>query len=250
MPREKGTREMLENTHKFEVQLHELLDEDYSGESPDRVAIPDEGSLVGEDGTFHLFRLTGSPLFEALRSSITSLSELANNLLANTPGKAAFDWIRQAFDWIDSIQANVTTNGSRDGVAQLSIAGVDAKNLLHQGDQIFLEVPEDLRKTLSDHKIHITTNKDGELTVKSRKGGAHNSLGSTCIRWCPFLYDALKLDVLLLREWESLVMKLSTDFMSAREYAKGKPLNDPIVLQRSYQCREELTQYSDYSRAH
>lgn len=239
MPREKGIREMLENTQKFEILLHAFLDEDYGGSTPDRVAIPDEGSLVGDDGTFLLYRLSGSPLFEALRSAIASISEIANNLLANTPGKVAFDWIRRAFEWIDSMNAKVTTNGA--GIDQLSLPGEDAAQLLRHADQLFLDVPGDVRKTLSDHKIHISTNKDGELTMKLRKGGAHHSLGSTCIRWCPFLYSALKLAIVQRREWEALVANLSREFLSIRSFAEGKPPNHPVVLQRSYGVREMLT---------
>ena len=242
MPREKGIRTMLQSTKKFEIELGEFLDKDYDGESPDRVAIPEGGSLVGPDGTFLLYRLTGSPLFEALRKSVDSISKLANDVLANTPGKAAFDWIQQAFDWIDSIQSKVTTKSSSLGGHRLSITGVEAKKLLKRADEIFLELPEDLRKTLSLHKIFIAATKDGNLTVKSRKGGSHHAVGATCIRWCPFLYNALKRDVSNLERWESSVATISENFLSIRKHAEGKPLNDPIVLQRSFGCREDLTQ--------
>lgn len=241
MPREKGIRGMLENTLKFEVQLHEFLDVDYGGLC-DRVAIPDEGSLVGYDGTFLLYRLAESPLFDALRSSIKSISEVASNVLANTRGKAAFDWIRQVFDWMDAMRANVTITDSRIGAYQLSIPFAEAKNLLRLGDQIFLDLSEELRKTLSNHKIHVAKDKDGKLIVKSKKGDAHHSLGSTCIRWCPFLYDALTFNVLQFEHWESRVSKLSKDFLLIRQYAEAKAPNHPIVLHRYYGCREELTQ--------
>jgi len=242
MPREKGIRTMLQSTQKFEVELYEFLDKDYDGESPDRVAIPEGGSLVGPDGTFLLYRLTGSPLFQALRVSIESISKLANAVLANTPGKAAFDWIHQAFDWIDSIQAKVTTKGASLGEHRLSIPGIEAKKLLSRADELFQQLPDDLRGTLSLHKIFITATKDGKLTVKSRKGGAHYAVGATCIRWCPFLYNALKLDVAKLRTWEATVSRISEDFLSIRKYAEGRPLNDPVVLQRSFACREDLSQ--------
>lgn len=233
---------MLESTQKFEILLHEFLAEDYSGKCPDRVAIPDGGSLMSEDGTFLLLRLTGSPLFDELKSSVESISKVANDVLADTPGKAAFDWIRQAAAWIDTLQSSVTTSGSNDTIRRLVIPGEDAKKLVEQGDRMFLEIPEDLRKTLSDHKIYISANKDGKLTVKSRKGGAHHSVGSTTLRWCPFLLEALKFDVSQLNAWEQTVVRVSQMFSSIRNYATGKKVDDPVVLQRSYQCREDLSQ--------
>ena len=233
---------MLRSTHRFEVELCDFLDKDYDGESPDRVAIPDKDSFAGPDGSFLLFRLTGSPLFQALRTSVESISKLAGDVMANTPGKAAFDWIRQAFDWIDALQAKVTTKGASFGPQRLSIPGVEAMKLLSRADEIFQELPDDLRKTLSLHKIFTSATKDGKLTVKSRKGGAHHAVGATCIRWCPFLYRALQHDVSNLRTWESSVSRISETFLSIREYAEGKSLSDPAVLQRSFSCRDDLFQ--------
>jgi len=233
---------MLQSTKRFEVELYEFLDKDYDGESPDRVSIPEGGSLVGEDGTFHLYRLTGSPLFKALRTSIESISTIARDVLGNTPGKAAFEWIYQAFFWIDSIHAKVTTKTDSLGAQRLSIPGVEAKKLLKRADEIFLNLPEDLRKTLSQHKIFIAATKDGKLTVRSRKGGAHHAVGATIIRWCPFLYNALKHDVSNLEAWEVEVARVSQDFLSIRKFAEGKPMNDPVVVQQSFGCREDLAQ--------
>lgn len=242
MPRERGIRTMLQSTKRFEVELYEFLDKDYDGESPDRVSIPERGSLVGEDGTVHLYRLTGSPLFKALRTSIESISTIANDVPGNTPGKAAFEWIYQAFFWIDSIHSKVTTKANSFGAERLSISGVEAKKLLERADEIFLNLPEDLRKTLSQHKIFIAATKDGKLTVRSRKGGAHHAVGATVIRWCPFLYNALKHDVSDLEAWEVEVARVSQDFLSIRKFAEGKPMNDPVVVQQSFGCREDLAQ--------
>ena len=242
MPRENGIRAMLQSTKRFEVELCELLDKDYDGESPDRVPIPEERSLVGEDGTFHLYRLTGSPLFQALRTSIESIAQVANDVLGNTPGKAAFEWIYRAFVWVDSIQSKVTIRGSPLGPPRLGIPGVDARKLLARADEIFLYLPDDLRKTLSQHKIFIAATKEGKLTVRSRKGGAHHAVGAAIIRWCPFLYNGLKHDVANLEAWESEVARLSHEFLAIRTYAEGKQVSDPVVLERSFGCREDLAQ--------
>ena len=242
MPREKGIRTMLQSTKRFEVELYEFLDNDYDGESPDRVSIPEGGSLVGEDGMFHLCRLTGSPLFRALRASVESLSMVAKEVLGNTPGKAAFEWIYQAFAWVDMLQAKVTNRASALGPPRLGIPGIEARKLLARADGIFLDLPEDLRKTLSQHKIFITATKERKLIVRSRKGGAHHAVGATMIRWCPFLHNALNLDVANLESWESEVARISRDYLAIRKYAEGKSSSDPIVLQRSFGCREDLAQ--------
>jgi hypothetical protein len=245
MPREKGIRNLVENTEKFEVKLHKFLGQDYDGDDPDRVAIPEGESLVGKDGTFLLFRLTGSPLFQKLKTSLVSISEVADDVFAATPGKAAFDWIRQAVDWIESIQSSVTVDTTPFGLQRLAVPSALAKKLLQRGEEILLNMPDDLRQTMSHHKIHVSSNKDGKLTVKSNKGGAHHAVGATALRWCPFLFDALKQDVTRLSDWEISVKKVSEDFLCLAQMAQAKLPNDPSVLLRYHKVRERLTQLLD-----
>jgi hypothetical protein len=241
MPREAGIRTMLVNTQQFEIQLHQFLGVDYEGDSPDRVTIPQSGSLVGEDGTFFLFRLTESPIFCELVASVESISKIAGDVLANTPGKAAFEWIRQASEWIDSMRKSVVTNRCPNAGARFAIPSSVAVHLVNRGDQIFLNFPEDLRQILSKYKIFISTNKEGVITIKSRKGGAHHSVGIMCVRWCPFLLSGLKFDISNFRTWENSVMAASQEFISIREFASSyQQPNDPVLLQRYYRCRAEL----------
>jgi hypothetical protein len=223
MPREEAVRRMLEKTKKFEVQLHEFLGKDYEGADLDRSPYPEVGSLVADDGTFLLYRLTGSPLFHSLKSRIASIAEIADDVFADTPGKATFDWICQAVSWIESLHSAVTRDDLQVGEfidSRLVIPGAVARKLLLEGEAILLDVPEDLRKTLIQHRIFVSTNQGGNLTVKTTKGGAHHAAGVTVIRWCPFLFDSLKADVSRLDEWDNRIRKVSADFISFNEKVK------------------------------
>lgn len=236
MPREKAVRSMLENTEQFESLLSNFLGKDYDGPSPDFASYPQTGSLVDQDGAFLLFRLTGSPLYTYLKISISKISEVADKVFAATPGKEAFDWISRAVRWIDEIQSSVTkldcpcaTPGTT--VTRLVIPGQDAQRLLSQGEEILLNFPDDLRHTLSTHGIYVSTNKEGKLTVKSKKGGAHHAVGVTAIRWCPVLFDSMKADVVRLKEWEKWVGEVSVSLISFKEQlAKGTAMSEETLL--------------------
>lgn len=244
MPREDAVRRMLEKTKQFDVQLREFLGEDYEGADLDRSPYPEAGSLVADDGTFLLLRLTGSPLFHSLKSRIESIADIASDVFADTPGKATFDWICHAVSWIESLHAAVSRNDSKVGEfldSRLVIPGKAAKKLFQEGEAILLDVPEDLRKTLSQHRIFVSTSKDGNLTVKSTKGGAHHAVGVTVIRWCPFLFDSLKADVSRLEEWENKIRKVSAEFISFNAKAKEKPPGDASMLSTYHGFRHEVS---------
>jgi hypothetical protein len=244
MPREDAVRRMLEKTKQFDVQLREFLGEDYEGADLDRSPYPEAGSLVADDGTFLLFRLTGSPLFYSLKSRIASIADIASEVFAETPGKATFDWICQAVSWIESLHLAVSRDDSKVGEfldSRLVIPGKAAKRLFSEGQAILLDVPEDLRKTLSQHRIFVSTSKDGNLTVKSTKGGAHHAVGVTVIRWCPFLFDSLKADVSRLEEWETKIRKVSADFISFNVKAKEKPPGDASILSTYHGFRHAVS---------
>ena len=205
MPRERAVNGILENSKEFEIQLHNLLGQDYEGSSPDRAAFPDSNSLVGKNGEFILYRLTGGAIFESLQASTQSLSDVAENLLAETPGKAAFEWIRQAVRWIERLNNSVSTESpfSKSFGKKLVIPGVDAREILEQGESFFLHIPEDLKATLSKHGIFVSTNKqDRTLRVVVKKDGSHHSVGGKVIRWCPVLFDCLRADINRLDSWK------------------------------------------------
>lgn len=212
MPREIAVKNMLRNTERFEALLYEFLGKDYDGESPDRAPFPKSDSLVGEDGRFILFRLTFSPLFQNLKSSIASIAEVADNVFANTPGKATFDWIRQAVAWIESLHGAVRFGEAVSSANRLVIDVPKAIALVKSGEELFVSIPDDLRRTLSEHRIFISSNKEGRMMVKSKKGGAHNALGVMAIRWCPVLFESLKSDLMKSEKWEEKIVSLSTCF--------------------------------------
>ncbi|KAL7580934.1 hypothetical protein ACA910_005752 [Epithemia clementina (nom. ined.)] len=207
MPREEAIRSMLENTKKFEVLLQDFIGKDYSGKYPDRIQLPASTSLIDDDGRFILLRLTGAPLFIELKSSIQSIASVADDVLADTPGKATFDWICKAVTWIEELSSCIDRD--KIGHSQLSVEKSSVMDLLKMADAILLDVPDDLRRTLSKYGILVSTNKDGRLTVKSKKGAAHHSIGTTAIRWSPVLFEALKEDVGRTGTWEAKMKDLT-----------------------------------------
>lgn len=177
MPREAAVHSMLEYTAKFESMLHEFFGKDYEGDSPDRAPYPRGISLVEEDH-FIIFRLIGSPLFREMKIKVSEINVLADNVFAETPGKATFDWVVKAVEWIESVGASF----SRDKSGRLTLKTDKAEDLVNTGEAVLLDVPDDLRRTLSLHGIIISTNKEGKLTVKSKKKGAQYAVGATIIR--------------------------------------------------------------------
>jgi hypothetical protein len=242
MPRERAMIGMVQSSKKFEVELQDFLGKDYK--APDRSAYPDAESLVGKLGQFILYQLTGSPSFAELRTSVQSIALVAENVLAETPGKAAFDWIQKSVSWIERLNDAVTTESPFEAAVGdiLVIPGVAAKRLLTEGEHIFLKVPDDLRKTLSEHGIFMQTNKQdgGTLRVVFKKGGAHHSVGGVAIRWCPLLFDCLRADVSTLDEWETDLTKTLKDFNQFYSETKSHAPSDENNLYRWHGFREQV----------
>jgi hypothetical protein len=232
MPREAAVQSMLEYSTDFESSLYEFLGQDYDGEWPDRAPYPQGYSLV-EDGDFVVFRLTGSPLFQELKKKVSAISTVASNVLAETPGKATFEWISKAVEWIESVSGSFSQNTS----GQLTLQGDLAEQLFHDGEAVLLDVPDDLRKTLSQHGISVSTNKEGKLTVKSKKKGAQYAVGATIIRWAPIILDALKSDLLRSRSWVERLESYSSDY---RRYCEeyGHVFTDKATLGAHFFHRE------------
>jgi hypothetical protein len=232
MPREAAVQSMLEYSTDFESSLYEFLGQDYDGEWPDRAPYPQGYSLV-EDGDFVVFRLTGSPLFQELKKKVSAISTVASNVLAETPGKATFEWISKAVEWIESVSGSFSQNTS----GQLTLQGDLAEQLFHDGEAVLLDVPDDLRKTLSQHGISVSTNKEGKLTVKSKKKGAQYAVGATIIRWAPIILDALKSDLLRSRSWVERLKSYSSDY---RRYCEeyGHVFTDEATLGAHFFHRE------------
>ncbi|GAX16611.1 hypothetical protein FisN_7Lh346 [Fistulifera solaris] len=216
-PREESIRDMLHRSKEFERALFDFLGKDYDG--ADRSALPEGGSLVAADGSFLPLRLTGSPMYQDMISAIGKISHIAENVFAHTPGKAAFDWICSAVSWIESLnKALVISEQDLEGESakNITISRDAAIQLLREGEDVFVDVPEDLRRTLSEHKIYISSAKEGTMTVKSRKGGAHHALGVVAVRWCPLLFESLKSDVNTLNEWELVLMTIALTYNCIR----------------------------------
>ena len=243
MPRERAVSGMLKNSHEFEIQLFNFLGKDYDGLSPDRVALPDSESLMGKKGEFILYRLTCGPLFDSLQSSMHPLSIVGENLLAETPGKATFEWIRSAVSWIERLNDSLTTESPFEDNAGkiLAIPGAEARDILKEGENFFLRIPEDLKKTLSNHGIFVSTNKqERTLRVIVKKDGAHHSVGGTVIRWCPILFDSLRADVNKFETWEKELMRVLAQFNSFFAGTRDHQKDDQEDLYMWYCFREQI----------
>jgi hypothetical protein len=244
MPREGAVNGIVESSNEFEVQLHSFLGTDYEGPSPDRAAFPDSGSLVGKKGEFILFRLTGSELFELMQVSMHALSLVAENVLAETPGKATFDWIRLAVLWIERLADAVTKDSPFEDAHGniLVIPGTEARVILQDGKELFLTIPEDLKKTLSQHGIFVSTNKqERTLRVTLKKDGAQHSVGGTVIRWCPILFDSLRADVSRLDRWEKELTRILIEFNKFFSETRDHPKHNEKNLYRWYCFREQVS---------
>lgn len=251
MPREAAVRRVLDRAREFEESLAGLLNADFEGNLADKTPYPESDSLVGKNGDFLLFRLTGSTLFEALEASLKQMSEIAVDVLADTPGKAAFDWIVKAVAWIEDLKSAVENTSPFKGAGsdKLTIPSSDAKRLLGRGNDLFLEFTDDLRRTLAVHKISLSTNKQTErLTVVIGKGGALHSLGGTAIKWCPLLLDWLKADVERTADWEAKVGDATRAFQAMIEKEKVSPSYDRETVYRCVQFREKVSLLLDQGR--
>lgn len=243
MPREGAVNGILQSSNKFEVQLHDFLGKDFDGANPDRAPYPETASLVGKRGEFILYRLTGSPIYMALKSSIISISSVADKVLAETPGKAAFDWICKAIAWLVHLEEAACTDSPFDEAVgnAFVIPGDDAMQILKEGEETFLKIPEDLRKTLSHHGVFVSTNKqDKTLRVVSKKDGAHHSVGGTAIRWCAVLFHCLKSDIAILKDWEKDLGRVLTSFNAFFIETRSLPKNDEDVVYKWHGYREQV----------
>jgi len=214
MPRHKAVKTMLDTSRNFEIQLENFLAQDFEG-NQDNAPLPKGDSLVGRNGQFILYRLTGSSLFAMMQSSVQSLSEIGNDVLAETRGKAAFDWMRSAVEWIQNLQEAVVSQAKFTDTKEkiLVIPSRDARELCRSGETVFLQTNKDMTRTLSNHGIYVSTNSiKKSLIVKLKKDGAHHSVGGIIIRWCPILFNALRADVSKLELWEVGVKKIINDF--------------------------------------
>ena len=215
MPRHKAVKAMVDAKREFETQLEYFLSQDFDG-NQDNAPLPKGDSLVGRNGQFILYRLTGSSLFSMMQTSIQSLGVIGDNVFAETRGKATFDWMRSAVTWIKELvdaveaQSKLTDNNEKLLVIPLK----DATRLCKSGETIFLQTTsKDVTKTLSNHGIYVSVNSiKKRLNVRLKKDGAHHSVGGIIIRWCPILFDALRADVAKLELWENGLKKVVDDF--------------------------------------
>lgn len=232
MPREGAVNGILRTSEEFESKLHAFLSMDFDGPYPDRAAYPNSHSLVGRTGEFILFRLTMGELFESVLESVNELSSIAENVHAETPEKVTFEWIKRAVSWIEQLNDSVTDDSPFNAADKkaLVIPEEIGRVLLQSARSIFLDVPDDLKKTLSQHGIFVSTNKqDQNLRVVLKKDGAHHSVGGTVIRWCPILFECLRADLTRLdhfrKELEVIFQQFTAFYSRVKDEPKDKEEN-------------------------
>lgn len=235
LPREKAVNLMMNSTKKFNIQLQNVLAQDFVG-NQDNAPLPNGKSLVSPHGQFILYRLTGSSLFSMMQKSMQALSEVGDKVFAQTPGKKTFDWMRSSVSWIENLLSAVVTHEHL-----LVIPLIDAMKLIESGEQIFLQTYDDMRQTLSEHGIYVSTSSvKKKLTVVLKKDGAHHSVGGIIIRWCPILFDALRADVSKLKSWENELWKIIDDFNSFVASIRNHLKNDEADLFQWYCFRVKV----------
>jgi Transcription factor S-II (TFIIS), central domain len=239
MPREDGIREMVESTFKFESLFQNFFAVEYFGDSFDLLIVPKDDSLVGEDGTFHLRRFTGSPFFEALRSAISQISGFLTTMVVSSTKRVAFDWLRSVFSWIDLLDSSVAADGPY--FQHLSIASSKANEIILGWGAIFQDIPEELVTFLDEYCIDIKLSPGESMSVDTRNGCCHNSFGALLLRWCPFIYDGLKMDFSAVSEWEYSAKKLLNEFGQFQQHSFGYSPSDPKVMQAYYKNRDETS---------
>jgi hypothetical protein len=241
IPREAAVHEVLQKTREFERLMNDLLGKDYEESDVDKAAYPEEMSLVGVDGRFHFYRLTGSPLFSVLKDSIDVIGQLAEDIPADTLGKQAFEWIRLCVRWLDAVNACITNDSPFGGTDKLVIKINDATSLLKAGNDLLLEISEEVRKTLSNHKIILSTNKQTErLTVTVAKGGAHHSCGGTGIKWCPLVLEWLKNDIEMHNRWKVRAGEIMQKCIAISGVDASQISATQEVVNKIYQCAENV----------
>lgn len=231
-------------TLEFETSIEGIFGIEYLGESPDRGAIPVEKSLIGQDGSFLLYRLTGNPVFGHLKKTISSTLALLPRLPFDTPGKATIQWLRRVCSWIDAVLAS-TTPQSVLWTSQMSISKDIADKLLSQGDELFLDLPLKVKKTLGLHKISINVNASGRLRVLSKKGGSQHSAGAVIVRWCPFLHNALRNDIDAVERWTASVEVVSREIVAAQQQGGEASYLSDEVATHLLSCRDDVFQLLD-----
>lgn len=169
---------------------------------------PDEESLVGDDGDFLLFRLTGSLIYIQLRRALKELTAVANQLTVTTAEKAAYLWMVSIDEWIEALSGAVIC----DSESQLVITVDNAKKILQEGRDVLYSVADEVQDSLALKQISIRPNPN-KYSIVVLKGGAMTSTGGSLLRWAALLFEGLRADVKREAVWreaaEGIIKSLS-----------------------------------------
>ena len=172
----------------FEKKL--LSDEKPNSCDVHKGKFPDEESLVGENGDFLLFRLTGSLVYIQLKRVLRDMKTVSDQLTVLTSEKAAYLWTVSIYEWIEALNSAV---GS-DRESQLVINVESAQGLLQQGRNILYGVADEVQDSLALKQISISLKRE-KISIVVMKGGALTSPGGLLLQWAALLFEGLKADV-------------------------------------------------------
>jgi Transcription factor S-II (TFIIS), central domain len=239
MPLEDELRGKLDSTLQFDSMLRQLFNAEFSGDVLDRLAIPSDSSLVGDDGAFHLFRLARSSLIQTIRASVKSMFDVTGNVIPHAPGIAACQWLCQMCEWIDSVQTSVVPKLAVAGTEEHCIPLEVATHLVASGER-FVLAADDIRRDLSEYDVRLSTSTDGECVVIATQPGVELSLGFTSVRWCLFLLKALQSDVARHADWKSQWSAQRATYLSVTANKAEFQQPSAATLQRFYELREDI----------
>ena len=168
---------------------------------------PDEESLIGDDGDFLLFRLTGSLIYIQVRRALRDLKTVSEQLTVRTAEKVAYEWIVSIDEWIEALSSAVCS----DSQSQLIITVENAQRLLKQGHNILYGVAEEVQDVLAVKQISICP-KPQKYSIIVMKGGAMTSPGGSLLRWAALLFESLRADVRREAIWRETAEKLISSF--------------------------------------
>jgi len=204
MPQMKTVRNVITLAREIKARLeNELLCIEFMSTDVNKSRFPDDKSLVGRNGDFLLYRLTGSEIYACLRERLRSISETAQRLTVVTQEKLAFQWLVEVFQWVEEIEKAVTDYSSLDGYkrTRLFIDFNSATRILMKGEDIFFNIEDVTKEILRAQKISIRLTPQ-RIAVVVLKGGVANSPGAHLLRWGALLYGCIKSDVDRAEDWE------------------------------------------------
>ena len=216
MQLESTVEQIYERAISVEYGLKALLTFDLYGDTVDRAIIPNTPSLLGPNGEFYFNKVIASSMYKQMQQNLNSLLCQCDELSANTHEAVTIRWLRNVIEWVE----NVSTYLKIGPYGKYQLSFEDTENLIILGSNIFLDVDDVVKRTMSKYKIGIHANRNTRyFAVKIAKGGATHSIGGYVLRWIEFCFNGLRGDLYLSNELDKKLLDLYVE--SSKESASG-----------------------------